>query len=447
MSQNTKSISSFLDDDYLEYANYVVEHRAIPSIVDGFKPTQRKIIAISNKVWKTGNEKPIKVAALTGRLMADMAYHHGDTSASSAITTIAQKFKNSMPLLDEIGQFGSLRSPEPGAARYISTKLNKNFRLLYKDFELLTKQYEEGEEIEPKFFLPIIPTVLLNGSSGIAVGFATNILNRNPKDLIDCCLKVLDNKRFKEPSPWINEFSGEWVQDKDNSLSWLAKGNIEIVNTTTVRITELPPSMTYQKFESHLNALEDNGWIVSYEDNCKSNIDYTIKFNRKTLAEKTPRIRGMFKMDEKQSENLTMLDENGKLIIFHNITDVIKYFVDFRLKFYDKRKEFLIGKLENRLQYLSNRARFIKMIIDGKLKVNNVPKATIEKSLETNKFDKRDNSYSYLLSMPIHTLTKEKYQELLNEVKDVKAELALTKKLTTKEMYVTDLKELKAAIK
>jgi predicted transcriptional regulator len=87
------------------------------------------------------------------------------------------------------------------------------------------------------------------------------------------------------------------------------------------------------------------------------------------------------------------------------------------------------------------------MIIDGKLKVNNVPKATIEKSLETNKFDKRDNSYSYLLSMPIHTLTKEKYQELLNEVKDVKAELALTKKLTTKEMYVTDLKELKAAIK
>ena len=115
---------------------------------------------------------------------------------------MAQKFKNSMPVLEEIGQFGSLRSPEAGAPRYISTKLHKNFRLLYMDFELLTPRYEEGNEIEPKYFLPIIPTVLLNGGSGIAVGFATNILNRNPLDLIDACSKELDGRTYKEPTPW-----------------------------------------------------------------------------------------------------------------------------------------------------------------------------------------------------------------------------------------------------
>lgn len=447
--EQTKSISAFLDEDYLEYAQYVVENRAIPSIIDGFKPTQRKVIAAATKVWKSGNEKPMKVAALTGRLMADLHYHHGDSSGSGAIVTMAQKFKNSMPLLDEIGQFGSLRSPAPGAPRYISTKLNKNFKAIYKDFELIERQYEEGDEIEPKFFLPIIPTVLLNGSSGIAVGFATNILNRNPKTLIDCCLKVLDGKKFKEPSPWINEFNGIWVQDAINNLSWTAKGSYQILNTTDVHITELPPGITYDKFENHLSSLEERGWIQSYEDNCRSNIDYKLKFTRKMLAEKKDlfHIGSWFKMEERQTENLTMLDEHGKLLVFKNITDVIKYFVEFRLTYYDKRKAYIINKLENQLAKLSNRAAFIKAIIEGKLKVNNVPKKNIILWLGTADFDEYEGSYQYLLSMPIYTLTKEKYEELLKEIKTIKADLKIILGTKPKDMYIDDLNELKTSLK
>ena len=189
-----KSVSQFLDQDYAAYGMYTLENRAIPSVIDGFKPTQRKIIFIADKVWKGSNDKPLKIFQLGGRIAADAHYHHGDGSLNGAIIGMAQSFKNSLPLLDEVGQFGSLRSPEAGAPRYISTKLTPNFRLLYKDFELLTSQIEEGNEIEPKYFLPIIPTVLLNGSSGIAVGFATNILNRNPAQLIEACTKVLDGK-------------------------------------------------------------------------------------------------------------------------------------------------------------------------------------------------------------------------------------------------------------
>ena len=174
-----RNVTNFFDNEYLEYAKYVVSSRAIPSCIDGLKPTQRKIIFVSDKIWKSGNEKQMKLFQLAGRVAADSFYHHGNSSLESAMTGMAQRFKNSMPLLKPIGQFGSLRSPEAGAPRYISTKLDDNFRLLYKDFELLENKIEEGEKIEPEFFLPIVPTVILNGTSGIAVGFSTNILKEN----------------------------------------------------------------------------------------------------------------------------------------------------------------------------------------------------------------------------------------------------------------------------
>jgi DNA topoisomerase-2 len=129
---------------------------------------------------------------------------------------MAQRFKNNAPLLEEDGQFGSLRAPQAGAARYIG-KLNHNFRLIYKDFELLEYKEEEGESIEPKYFLPIIPTILLNGSSGIAVGFASNVLNRNIKDIIDASIKTINGKNIQSIKPHLNGFTGEFVQDTENS--------------------------------------------------------------------------------------------------------------------------------------------------------------------------------------------------------------------------------------
>jgi DNA topoisomerase-2 len=157
--QKVKTVTDYLDTEYLSYAKYVVENRAIPSVIDGFKPTQRKIIFTANRAWKNGTEKPFKIFQLSGKVAVESFYHHGNASLDAAIIGMAQSFKNSLPLLEEIGQFGSLRSPEAGAPRYISTKLSKNFRLLYKDFELLTPRMEEGNEIEPEYFLPIIPTI------------------------------------------------------------------------------------------------------------------------------------------------------------------------------------------------------------------------------------------------------------------------------------------------
>lgn len=449
IKEKKREIRDFFDNEYLDYAKYVVESRAIPSVIDGFKPTQRKIIHAANRVWKSGGEKPMKVFQLAGVVASTTFYHHGNGSLEGAIIGMAQDFKNSMPLFQGIGQFGSLRSPEAGAPRYIGVKLNNNFKLLYKDFELVDSQFEEGEEIEPKFFLPIIPTVLLNGSSGIAVGFATNVLNRNPLDLINACLDILnEKKKLKELKPWIKHFQGTYEKAPDGERSWLYRGSCEVKNTTTVEITELPPGQTYEKYETHLNFLIERGILASYDDNSSGQVNYTLKFSRQVLSDliTRERVEDTLKMQERESENLTVLDEFGKLKIFEKAEDIVRYFVDFRLGYYQKRKDYLINQIQRELEVLSNRARFIKGIIEEKIKVNKVEKQKIIEALKSQKFDEVDGSYNYLLNMAIYSLTLERYQELLKQVETKKAELEEIKAADIKDMYKKDLNELKTKL-
>lgn len=443
-----KTISEFLSNEYKEFAMYVVESRAIPSVIDGLKPTQRKIIHGSSKIWKTGNEKSLKVFQLSGYIAANVFYHHGDASLSGAITNMAQKFKNNAPLLEDIGQYGSLRSPQASAPRYISTKLGDNFKLIYKDFDLLNHKEEEGEEIEPNFFLPIIPTVLINGSSGIAVGFASNILNRDIKSIIASCINVLNGKEIKETKPSINQFGGDFIQDTDNNKRWIIRGRFQKLNTTTVKITELPPSHTYEKYEEILDELVEKKLIVGYDDNCKDNIDYTIKFTRSDLEKlDDSKIFKLLKLEESSTEIFSTLDEFGKLKIFESTIDIIKYFVYFRLSYYDIRKKFLLDKLNRDLKILGNRGKFIKAILDDKLKINNVSKSKIVEGIVEMKLDMIDDSYDYLLRMPIYSLTKELFEKLKEDFVSKKAEIKELELVDPKDMYNSDLMELKNKFK
>ena len=443
-----KTISEFLSEEYKEFAMYVIEGRAIPSVIDGLKPSQRKIIHVANQIWKNGNEKTLKVFQLSGKVASDCYYHHGDTSLSSAIVTMAQKFKNNAALLEEDGQFGSLRSPQPGAARYIGTKLSENFRLIYKDFDLLDYKEEEGESIEPKYFLPIIPTVLLNGSSGIAVGFASNVLNRDIKSIIDSCVRVIEGKKLSSIKPSLNEFTGEFIQDKENPKRWIIRGKFQKVNTSTVKISELPPSMTYEKYEEILDKLVDNKDIVSYDDNCKDNVDYTIKFNRATLEslDDTALIK-LLKLEESSTEIFTTLDEYGKLKIFETSEEIIEYFTKFRLVYYNIRKQHTLDKLNRDLKILSNRGRFIKAILDEKLKINNVSKIEIINGIETLGLEQIDDSYDYLLRMPIYSLTKELFDKMKQDFTAKKEEIKILEDTDPKDMYLLDLSELKKKFK
>ncbi len=443
-----KTITEFLSVEYKNFAMYSIEGRAIPSVVDGFKPSQRKVIHVANQIWKTGNEKVLKIFQLSGKVASDVFYHHGDASLNSAIINMAQKFKNNAPLLEEDGQFGSLRSPQAGAPRYIGTKLSDNFRLMYKDFDLLNYKEEEGERIEPEFFLPIIPTVLINGSSGIAVGFATNILNRDVKSVTDSCIKVLTEKKIEEIAPSLREFTGDFVQDKENHKRWIIRGKIEKMNTSTVKITELPPSMTFEKYEDLLEKLCDAKEIVSYDDNCKDSIEYIIKFTRADLEKLSDeKLIKMFKLEEASTEIFSTLDEHGKLKIFENTSEIIEYFVAFRLTYYHKRKAFMLDKMNQDLKLLSNRGRFIKAILDEKLKINNVSKPLIIKGIEEMSLEQIDGSYDYLLRMPIYSLTKELFEKLKEDFTTKKAEIKKLEETDPKDMYLDDLNDLKKKFK
>ena len=371
-----------------------------------------------------------------------------NSSLENAIVNMAQSFKNNMALLDEIGQFGSLRSTEPGAPRYIGTKLNKNFRLLYKDFELLDYKEEEGQEIEPKFFLPIIPTVLINGSSGIAVGFASKVLNRNPVDIINACEAILKEKKIPEVKPYNHFFTGDYIRDTENHKKWYMRGKFQIVNTSTVKISELPPSMTYEKYEEILDKLVEEKQIVSYDDNCKDNIDYTVKFNRDTLAALTEeKLIKILKLEETETEIFSTLDENGVLKIFETDKEIIEYFVNFRLAYYIKRKDYQLDKLRYELKVLANRGRFIKFILDGKLEVKNKAKEMLIYEITKLGLEQIEDSYDYLLRMPIWSLTKELFDKLKDDYRSKKTDVEALLLVEPRDMYLTDLSELKKKLK
>ena len=441
----TRTAQDFFDTEYRSYAVYTIENRAIPSLVDGLKPAQRKIAYAANKLWKTGNEKPLKVFQLGGQAAAMSFFHHG--SLDDTIIGMTQDFKNSMPIFQGIGQFGSLRSPGAGAPRYVGVRFNENFRLLYKDFELVAPQYEEGEEIEPKFFLPIIPTVLLNGGSGIAVGFATNILNRHPLDLIDAVTEVLKTgSTTQELKPWINGFHGEVKpQASSTGKSWTFSGVYSVRNASQVEVLEIPPGFTYEKYEQHLESLLEKGILHSYEDLSSDRVRYLLKFPRAQLSEllSEDKLEATLKMHEAATENITTLDESGKLKIFATPQEVVVYFTSIRLGYYSKRKAYILKQMVQEIEVLEDRVKFLQAVVTGKLEVSNKPKKELVGKFEEAGLRKVDESYDYLLTMPIYSLTSEKYQDLQTKLADKIREKAKIEATRPEDMYLQDLKDLR----
>lgn len=444
----SRTAEDFFDTEYRNYALYTISNRAIPSLVDGFKPAQRKIAYAANKLWKTGNEKPMKVFQLGGQAAAISFFHHG--SLDGTIIGMTQEFKNSMPIFQGVGQFGSLRNPVAGAPRYVGVKFNDNFRLLYKDFELVTPQYEDGEEIEPKFFLPIIPTVLLNGGSGIAVGFATNILNRHPLDLIDATAEILKSGTTTvELKPWLYGFWGD-VKSQANSSgkSWLFSGICTVKNSSNVEVTEIPPGFTYEKYEQHLESLIEKGILHSYEDQSSDKIKYLLKFPRVKLAEllAEDKLEVTLKMQEAMTENITTLDEDGKLRVFPSAQELVVHFVSVRLGYYAKRKDYLLGVLTKEIEVLEDKVKFLQAVVEGSLTVSNQPKNELIKKFEEMGLRRVDGNFDYLLSMPIYSLTAEKYREVQDKLKEKLKEKTKIENTKPEAMYLQDLQELRKKI-
>lgn len=453
MEKNTdflkeRSVTDFLNNEYFNYSMYVIENRACPSLVDGLKTGARKILHASFKgSLKNGDTK--KVTNLAGETMNYSLYQHGDSSLNGSIITLSQDFNFNLNPLYIDGQNGSLRSQDAASPRYLYVRHSKYTDIWKVDYELLEFEEEEGQKVEPKYYLPIIPVVLTASQIGMAPGYRFSCISYNPLDIIDNCIDYIKNGQLNktirpyvrgiktynwhyvsdgENSYWVNY--GEWMYNKSKDIMW---------------ITDLPYDMTFDAFESMLNKYIEQNFIKDWKNFSNGNqINYCIQFETGRLKRELgnedadTRLPNKFKLIKKvPDDQLWVIDENKKVKHFQSTNDLITYFVDFRLKKYNDRKSLLVNILEKKLNDNSDLCKFIKLIIDGKLKINNRPKADIKVDLT------KYNLPDHLINVPISKLTKEEYEALLKENEDIKQELAYIKGTTIEDMYIKDLTELR----
>jgi len=438
-------IKDFFEQNYIDFATYS-SYRSIASYVDGLKNSQRKVIWV---VEKFNIVKETKILTLASKTMDEAEYLHGDMSMNEVVTNLAKNYPgtNNLNLLYPEGHFGHRNNNEAAAPRYIMTHKEKYFNEIFvkDDKHIWNHQLFEGKVIEPKYLLPILPLILINGSVGIGTGFSQKILPRNPKRIIEILKNYLKkSKGFREIVPSINGFKGKIYKDSDNPKKIYYEGNYKIKNTTTIIIDEIPMTYDLVNYRKILEKLIENKIIKNYKDESNENEFYfEIKCERSLLKQSKEYILNTFELIKSEVENFTTITENNNIRVFNNEKELMMAFIDFRLDKYEERRLFLINKLEMELLVVSAKYLFIKAILDKKIIINNRKKDEIIKDLEKNKFHLVDDSYNYLLNMHIYHQTIEEYNKLKELEQKLKDDIKVLEALDNKKMWLKDLENLK----
>lgn len=430
----SKTISEFMSDDVRAFSIYNCE-RSIPSVIDGFKPSQRKVIFGMRKKYSKGE---VKVSVAAAGCQEVSAYHHG--SIEGVMIGLAQGFtgSNNIQYLDSIGQFGSRISPEAAASRYIFTKLTDNFSKIFPevDEKIINFLEDDGMSIEPTYYLPIIPNILVNGSSGMGTGFACQVLAYNPQDLIKSCLAVLDKKPQDKLIPWYRGFTG-LIQKTDEQV--IITGNFDIVNSTTLKITELPIGVYTTQYRETLNKLEDRGIIKTYDDNSSEDkTEFIVTCPRETLKNPVEWILKTFGLIKRETENLTLWNENSMIVKFESPEKIVSHFTNFRCVKYERRRQVQLKELQEKITELTERIRFIRFYIKNSKWFSENNRTAIEELLIKNKFVNTQN----LMQIRVYNLTHEQIVNLENQIADTEKQYTQLKSTTAEEIYRAELKQL-----
>ena len=452
------SFTEFVYSDLIHFSVYNLE-RAIPSICDGLKKSTRKII---HCCFKRRLTKDIKVAQLAGYVSEHGAYHHGEASLQEAIVGLAQDFvgSNNINLLTPSGQFGTRiqGGKDSASPRYIYTKLQPIVELLYHkdDFDIYNYLNDDGLSIEPEWFAPILPMILINGTIGIGTGFSTNIPCYNPIDIIYNIKQLLSHDdnldheyELKELKPWYRNFKGSI----DNGIS---KGEYKILSPVKLQITELPIGQWTEDFKMTLeNFMDQNPKIIKdYENHyTETVVNFTIHFTSSSVMDEYMMLNntsGNTKLEQDLKltssrplsvSNMHLYDATGKIKKYDNPNDILSEYYLMRLDLYSKRKQCKLDKISKELTVMNAKIKFILSIIEEKLKILNVKKSIIEEYLSKNDFPVIDDKYDYLTKMPIHNLTFEKKQELILECTDKQAIYDTLYNTRTKDLWKSDIEQ------
>ncbi|KAF2642637.1 type II DNA topoisomerase [Massarina eburnea CBS 473.64] len=452
--------------------------RSIPSVIDGFKPGQRKILYTC---FRRNLKKDVKVVDLAGSVMGTTDYAYGESSMQGTIVGLAQNFvgSNNINCLEPSGNFGSRLQggADAASARYIYTRLSPFARKIFHphDDDILTYGESDGNKIEPDIYVPILPMVLVNGADGIGTGWSSSIPNYNPLDIVENLRIRLQSGSSKEDMkpmlPWFRGFEGT-VDDIGNDR-YKFTGTIRQTGENEVEITELPVRMWSQwfkeKLEDLLKAEKTPSIIKDYTDyNTPDKVHFIIKMEDKHMAGALQKgLEETFKIyNTMATSNLVAFDPQGRIHKYATVLDIMEEFYHVRLQYYEKRKQYQLNEMHKELDRLTNQSNFIQMIIDGKLVVSKKKKAALVAELKKHNFtafpkvaeakkageqedaledeDDADRAagltdYDYLLGMAIWSLTQERVDKLLKQIGDKEAEIDRLIKLTPKDIWVTDL--------
>jgi DNA topoisomerase-2 len=441
---------SFINDELIEFS-MGDNIRSIPNVIDGFKPSQRKILYALTK-FNYKNEE--KVSNVSGAITSLTSYHHGPASMEQAIIGMAQDFigSNNINLLTPSGEFGTraFGGKDASSSRYIFTKLQPITKFIFNDDDnpILEYNTDDGKQIEPKVYIPIIPMILVNGTEGIGTGWSTTVPQYNIEDIIEYIEKKMNGVQSrKNIEPYYKGFKGKIVLDGNKYVTY---GKFERSDVDKITITELPIGMWYDKYYNILDKLIENKIIIDYiKHSTDKDVKIIIKLSRITLSSMTDDdIINTFSLTTNiNNSNMKLFDMNGIIISYDDIYQIIDYFYDIRINYYDKRKQYLLNKIRREIDILENRIKFLGLVVLNKIVVSNRSKDMIIKNIEEYKLIKIDDSYDYLLNMSIYSLTKEKIEEFKNKLVEKQQEYKDIEVKTNKEMWKEDLSVLKREYK
>jgi DNA topoisomerase-2 len=459
--------------------------RSIPSVVDGFKPGQRKVLYTC---FRRNLKKDIKVVELAGSVSGLTAYSYGETSLQQTIVGLAQNYvgSNNINCLEPSGNFGSrLQGGQDAAsARYIYTRLSPFARRIFhqSDEPLLKYNTDDGKQIEPEMYVPIVPMILINGADGIGTGWSTSIPNYNPVDVIENLKARMHGgpEAMSPMKPWFRGWTGE-VEDVGGER-YKFGGRITETGECEVEITELPVRLWTQTFKDRLEEIikaeKTPSFIKDYtEYNTPAKVHFIVKLEEskmKTLRGNDKALEETFKLSSTMATtNMVAFDKSGRIKKYTSPLEIMDDFYEVRIEFYQKRRKHMLAEMESQRAKLTNQARFVKAIIDGDLVVSKKKKAVLVAELDKAQYmrfpkiadakkqgefeavveqeeDESDdaevtagaNDFDYLLGMAIWSLTQERVDRLNGQIADKEAELDVLLRKSPKDLWTADLDDL-----
>jgi DNA topoisomerase-2 len=431
----TLTVTDFVHRDLANFSAEDIK-RSIPHVADGLKPSQRKVIYAA---LKRNLAQDMKVAQLAGYVAEQTAYHHGEASLQGTIVNLAQNFvgSNNLNLLEPSGQFGTRLAGGKDAAssRYIFTRLAPYTKKIFdpSDNDVLKHIVDDGQQVEPEFYVPIVPIILMNGAEGIGTGYSCYVPPYDPEAIKHNILCALDQVPMIPMKPFFKGFRGTITKTKEHT--WVMTGLFE-KEGTQLHITELPPGKWTQDFKEHLESLVEKNTIQKYE-------------NHSTETKPDFRVWGYSGDDPVKdlglsktihTSNMYLIGPNGAVKKYSSPEEILVDYIELRVNLYKKRKAHLIRQLESEIEWIRTKKEFITGVINGQIKVLNEPLEHVKTQMRKRKFE--EEYVPKLLDIKTYNYTQEEVRKLIELDAKRRRDLQVLQATSVLQMWKNNLSDL-----